>query len=324
MEGSNAVFDASSTADEVLSGVDLRGRTAIVTGASGGIGLETARALASRGAHVVLAARDAAKLEFALEFIRGAHNGASVESLTIDLASLSSVRSFSDDLLARHATIHMLINNAGVMCTPFGHTADGYELQLGTNHLGHFLLTNLLMPALTVAESARVVNLTSAGHSMGNVDFDDPNFEHREYDGWAAYGQSKTANILCAVSVDEKFAKHGVRAFAVHPGGIQTDLGRYMTKDDIAALMARIRHAGEASGGAGFRWKTIPQGAATSVWAATSPFLDGVGGRYCEDCALGSPAAQVGVGGYQAYAVDPHAAARLWTLSEQLVGLASA
>jgi NAD(P)-dependent dehydrogenase (short-subunit alcohol dehydrogenase family) len=270
---------------------------------------------------VVLAARDPAKLEAALEFIRGSHRGVAVQAMSLDLSSLSSVRSFAAEFLSDHSTLHLLINNAGVMCTPFGHTADGFETQFGTNHLGHFLLTNLLVPALVNAKMARVVNLSSAGHSMGNIDFDDPNFEHRAYDGWVAYGQSKTANILCAVSLDGRLRDRGVRAYAVHPGGIHTDLGRYMTGDDIARLTARIKESDEGSGSGGFHWKTIPQGAATTVWAATSPTLRDVGGCYCEDCSVGVPASPERAGsGYRPYALDLEAAERLWLLSERLVG----
>jgi NAD(P)-dependent dehydrogenase (short-subunit alcohol dehydrogenase family) len=235
---------------------------------------------------------------------------------------LASVRSFAAKVLDEHVVLNVLINNAGVMCTPFGRTADGFETQFGTNHLGHFVLTNLLVPALVGAGSARVVNLTSAGHGMGNVDFDDPNFERRPYDGWVAYGQSKTANILCALALDRRLCDHGVRAYAVHPGGIHTELGRYMTRADIDRLTARMKESDEGSGGGGFLWKTIPQGAATTVWAATSPSLSGVGGCYCEDCSIGLPASpDRGVGGgYQPYALDPDAAERLWLLSERLVG----
>lgn len=321
MENKGVEYGSTRTADEVLQRVDLHATTAIVTGASGGIGLETARALAARGATVVLAARDTAKLEVALEFIRGSHRGARVEAMKLDLASLASVRSFAADFLSGRSRLDLLINNAGVMCTPFGRTADGFETQFGTNHLGHFLLANLLQPALVATESARIINLTSAGHRFSDVDFDDPNFEQRPYDPWIAYGQSKTANMLCALSLDTRLSDHGVNAFSVHPGGIRTDLGRYMTSDDIAVMMARMKESGEGSGRAPFQWKTIPQGAATSVWAATAPSLIGRGGSYCEDCAVGLPAPADGGGsGYQPYALDPASAERLWVLSEHLVG----
>ena len=329
-DSDKAAFNASSTADEVLEGIDLTGMTAVVTGASGGLGLETARAFAARGAHVVLAARDSSKLTLAVAGIRAEHPNANVETLEVDLASLASVRAFAERLLVAHDRVHILVNNAGVMCTPFGHTADGFELQFGTNHLGHFLLTNLIAPALLAAGSARVVNVSSAGHAMGTVDFDDPNFEHRAYDGWASYGQSKTANMLFAVELDRRLRNRGVSAFSVHPGGIQTDLARYMTSDDIGALMARIQASdaaakadndgGGTGGGGGFAWKTVPAGAATSCWAATSSDLEGLGGNYCEDCHVAPPASDGRGAGYQDYAVDPDAAVRLWALSERLVG----
>ena len=313
-------FDATSTADEVLADIDLSGRTVLVTGASGGIGLEAARAMAARGATVVLAARDQSKLDTALATIRGQQPDARVEALILDLASLASVRAAAAEFLADHDTLDILLNNAGVMCTPFGHTADGFETQFGTNHLGHFLLTNLLLPAVLASGNARIVNLSSSGHSMGTLDFDDPNFERRPYDGWVSYGQSKTANILFSVALDERLAASGVRSFAVHPGGIRTDLGRYMSREDRAQLGQRIAERQPSGDAASFQWKTIPQGAATSVWAATSPDLAGIGGRYCEDCQL-APEASAPTGfGYQPYAVDPDTARRLWALSERLVG----
>ncbi len=310
-------FDATSTADEVLFGIDLSGKTAIVTGASGGIGVESARALAAHGAHVVLAARDRAKLDAALTSIEASNSKASIEGQLLDLASLQSVGAFAAAFLASNDRLDLLLNNAGVMCTPFGHTADGFELQFGTNHLGHFLLTTLLIPALTESGDARVVNVTSAGHRFSDVDFDDPNFEHRDYDPWVSYGQSKTANILFAVALDQRLAAQHVRAFAVHPGGIRTELGRYMAPEDIARMTARIRDA-DTSGG-GFQWKTVPQGAATSVWALTSPTLADVGGRYCEDCQLALPASAGSTTGYQPYAVDAASGERLWQLSERLI-----
>ncbi len=313
-------FGATSTADEVLGDIDLDGRTVVVTGAGGGLGFETARSLAARGAAVVLAARDAAKLAEAAAAITAARPDARIETLPLDLASLSGVRAFADAFAAQHDRLDLLINNAGVMCTPFGRTADGFETQFGTNHLGHFLLTQLLTPALLAAGGARVVNVSSAGHRMGDIDFADPNFEHRDYDGWAAYGQSKTANILHAVGLDKRLGGEGVRAFAVHPGTIQTGLGKYMSRDDRENLRARIAAAAASSAATTTSgWKSVEQGAATSVWAATSPSLDGLGGRYCEDCHLAEPASGDGGRGYQAYAVDPVAADRLWELSERLV-----
>jgi NAD(P)-dependent dehydrogenase (short-subunit alcohol dehydrogenase family) len=309
----------TTTTDDVLANVDLNGAVVLVTGASGGIGLETARSMASRGADVTLAARNPAKLDAAFEQIVARHPDAHVGTLRLDLASLDSVRAAAAEWLESHEELRFLINNAGVMCTPFGQTADGFETQLGINHLGHFVLTNELMPALISGSPGRVVNLSSAGHAFGSVDFDDPNFERRPYDGWAAYGQSKTANIWFSIELDRRLAERGVRAFAVHPGGIHTDLGRYMTADDLTILMARIKE--QTPSGGEFQWKTIPQGAATSVWAAVSPDLDGHGGLYLEDCQIAEPRSADHPGrGYVEHALDADGARRLWTLSENLVG----
>jgi NAD(P)-dependent dehydrogenase (short-subunit alcohol dehydrogenase family) len=312
-------YGATTTTDEVLEGVDLHGATVLVTGASGGIGLETARALAAHGATVTLAARDAAKLDEAVAGIRAEHPDADVDVLVVDLASLASVRAAAAEWLASHGPLTYLLNNAGVMCTPFGRTADGFETQFGTNHLGHFVLTNELMPALLAAAPGRIVNVSSAGHAFGTVDLDDPNFDRRPYDGWAAYGQSKTANIWFSVELDRRLAARGVRSFAVHPGGIHTGLGRYMTQDDLTVLVERIKE--QAPSGGEFQWKTVPQGAATTVWAAVSPALDGRGGLYLEDCQVSEPFDPAHPGrGHQPYALDPDGARRLWALSEQLVG----
>ena len=310
-------FAFSTTTDEVLEGIDLTGTVAVVTGASGGLGLETSRALAAHGAHVVMAARDADKNLGAVASIVQQHPGADVTPMTLDLASLASVRQFATDVLDRYDQIQLLVNNAGVMCTPFGHTADGFELQFGTNHLGHFLLTNLLVPALIAGAPSRVISVSSAGHAMGNIDFDDPNFAHRPYGGWESYGQSKTANILFARELDRRLASKGVRAYSVHPGGIQTELGRYMTPEDIKWLMDRIA---SSPGGGSFEFKSIPQGAATQVWAATSSSLDGQGGIYLEDCQLAQPMGEGSGRGYTPYAADDAAAERLWTMSEGFVG----
>ena len=310
-------FGFATTTDEVLEGVDLTGQVVVVTGASGGLGLETSRALAAHGAHVVMAARDSGKNAAAVEAITAKHPAADLAPMTLDLASLTGVRAFADEFLNRYDQAQSLINNAGVMCTPFGHTADGFEQQFGTNHLGHFLLTNLLVPALVAGAPARVVSVASAGHQMGNVDFDDPNFERREYNGWESYGQAKTANILFALALDKRLAAKGVRAVSLHPGGIQTELGRYMSPEDIKWLTDRIK---AGPGGATFQMKTVASGAATQVWAATSPDLDGVGGIYLEDCGIAHPMGEGSGRGYAPYAVDADAAERLWAMSERMVG----
>ncbi|HZR83386.1 MAG TPA: SDR family NAD(P)-dependent oxidoreductase [Candidatus Binatia bacterium] len=301
---------AATTTDDVLRGVDLCGRLAVVTGASGGLGLETARALAAAGAAVVLAARDREKTAAALRALAdGGIPAARLATAELDLASLASVRRCAAAILAAHPRIDLLVNNAGVMATPFGRTADGFEMQLGTNHLGHFLLTCLLAPALVAGAPARVVNLTSQGHVMSDVDWDDPMFERRPYDKWIAYGQSKTANILFTVELERRLGARGVHAYAVHPGMILTDLGRHLTHEDYAALAEMAK---SAPGGGLPPFKSIPAGAATTVWAATARELEGQGGSYLADCAVSDEHAP--------WVTDAEAARRLWELSQRLVG----
>ena len=227
----------------------------------------------------------------------------------LDLTSLASVRGFATWFAMTHSRLHLLINNAGVMYTPLERTAEGFEMQFGTNHVGHFLLTCLLVPQLLADPPSRVVNLSSGGHMGSDIVWDDPNFERREYDKFAAYGQSKTANILFSVELDRRLADRGVHAYAVHPGMISTELGRYMTPDDFTALMERAKSS--PSGGMPPR-KTVEQGAATSVWAATAPELDDRGGTYLADCEV--------TDAHAPWARDPESAARLWTLTEDLVG----
>jgi NAD(P)-dependent dehydrogenase (short-subunit alcohol dehydrogenase family) len=298
-----------TTTDEVIEGVDLGGKHAIVTGASTGIGVETARALAAAGANVVLAARNKERTEEAAATIRERVPGARVEVGVLDLTSLELVRAFTAWYLDTHDELNLLVNNAGVMYTPLERTAEGFEMQFGTNHVGHFLLTCLLVPALLAGAPSRVVNLSSGGHVGSDIVWDDPNFERREYDKFAAYGQSKTANILFSVELDRRLGDRGVHAYAVHPGMISTELGRYMTRDDMTALMERAKRG--PSGGMPPR-KTLEQGAATSVWAATAPGLEDQGGTYLADCRVTDEHAP--------WARDPESAARLWTLSENLVG----
>jgi NAD(P)-dependent dehydrogenase (short-subunit alcohol dehydrogenase family) len=298
-----------TTTDEVLAGVDLHEKQAIVTGASTGLGLETARALAAAGAHVVLAGRDRARLEVAGDTIRARVADAELEIGELDLTSLDRVRAFASWYGTTHPSLHLLVNNAGVMYTPFERTADGFEMQFGTNHVGHFLLTCLLVPQLLADPPSRVINLSSGGHRGSDIVWDDPNYERREYDKFSAYGQSKTANILFAVELERRLGDRGVHAYAVHPGMISTELGRYMTKDDFTALMERAK-AGP-SGGMPPR-KTVEQGAATTVWAATAPELDTHGGTYLADCEISED--------HASWALDPASASRLWTLSEDLVG----
>lgn len=307
-------FGSESTTDEVLEGIDLSARWVLITGASAGLGQETARAVAAHGANVVLGVRDLTKGERAAVDIRtaAANTGATVELREVDLASLASVRAFTDGVAADHDRLDVIIANAGVMATPEGRTADGFETQFGTNHLGHFLLVNRLRPLLA-GGSARIVNLSSAGHRFSDVVLDDINFEQTPYDPWLAYGRSKTANILFAVELDRRGRGAGQRACAVHPGTIITELGRNLTEETFAALPAARAEQQTI-------WKSIPAGAATSVWTGFVADADAIGGRYCQDCrvatATDDPGTRTGV---FAYALDPDTAKALWARSEELV-----
>ncbi len=312
-------FGATSTTDEVLEGVNLSGKRILVTGVSAGLGVETARALAAHGATVVGAARDLGKAKGATDQVRAdAANGGSLELIQLDLASLASVRACADGLNAAAKPFDAVICNAGVMATPQGKTADGFETQFGTNHLGHFVLVNRI--AALLKSGSRLVNLSSAGHRFSDVDLEDPNFEHTPYTEFGAYGRSKTANILFAVEFDRRHRAKGVRATAVHPGGIQTELGRYMTDAVRDALIANI-NASQPAGAGQFAWKTIPQGAATTVWAGFKAAADEVGGKYCEDCHVAEVIDGAEIrGGVRPYALDPEHAKALWAKSEAMVG----
>jgi len=307
-------FDATSTTDEVIEGISLAGKLAVVTGASSGLGVETSRVLAGAGATVLMIARDEEKLTAAADGLRQAQPAAQLYTQCLDLADLDSVRSAAAKILADHPQIHLLVNNAGVMACPLMRTAQGFEMQFGTNHVGHFLLTCLLAPALLAGAPGRVVNLSSAGHKFAPFNFDDPNYKEREYDKWPAYGESKTANVLFTVGLDQRLRDRGVRAFAVHPGVIMTELSRHMVEADFESLSAKTPTGEELV------FKTVEQGSATSVWAATSPDLDGKGGIYLENCQIALPAVQGSNSGVESYATDAAAAERLWTLSEDLVG----
>lgn len=310
-------FGATTTTDEVLAGVDLSGKRVLVTGASAGLGVETCRALAAHGAQVVGAARDLKKAEAATQVVRDqAANGGSLELVQLDLADLKSVRACADALLADGRKFDIVIANAGVMACPQGKTADGFETQFGTNHLGHFVLVNRI--ASLIKDGGRFVSLSSAGHRFADVDLDDPNFERTPYTEFGAYGRSKTANALFAVGFDARHRARGVRGVAVHPGGIQTELGRHMTPELMQQMMSSITAANAAAGKPAFEFKTIPQGAATSVWAATAPG-DLVGGTYCEDCHV-AELQEEGRGGVRGYAIDPARADALWAKSEAMVG----
>ena len=313
MNAARSGFGHDTTASEVVEGLDLTGKTALVTGASGGLGAETARALASAGAAVVIAARNVPKAEGVAREIE-ASTGSSVSVMDLELDSLAKARDFAERFLDGHDTLQILVNNAGVMACPFERTADGFELQFGTNHLGHFLMTCLIAPALVRGAPARIVSVSSRGHRLSPVVFDDVNYESRPYEKWAAYGQSKTANVLFAVELDRRLGPRGVRAYALHPGGIQTELGRHITEED------RERFRRQQSVGA-IQFKTVEAGAATSVYAATAPELEGRGGVYLEDCGVAEVNDDEGfLNGVRSYALDPENAARLWAVSEELVG----
>jgi NAD(P)-dependent dehydrogenase (short-subunit alcohol dehydrogenase family) len=318
-------FDATSTTDEVLEGTDLGKMRVLVTGVSAGLGVETARALARRGARVVGAARDVAKAERATAQVRAdaAGGGGSLELVELDLASLASVRVCADALKARDEPFDLVIANAGVMATPFGHTADGFETQFGTNHLGHFVFVNRI--AALMRPGARLVSLSSSGHRFSDVDLDDPNFERTPYEPFLGYGRSKTANILFAVEFDRRHRSRGVRAAAVHPGGILTELGRHLDPNLLPAMVDQMNRDLAAEGKPPFQFKTIPQGAATSVWAGVVAAADEVGGRYCENCQVGvivpdDRKISADSEGVRGYALDPERAKALWTKSEQMVG----
>jgi len=315
----NTTFGATSTTDQVLEGVDLSGKRVLVTGVSAGLGVETARVLAAHGAEVIGAARDLAKAHKATEPVRAeAANGGSLQLIQLDLASLDSVRRCADGILAGGKPFDLIIANAGVMACPRGSTADGFETQFGTNHLGHFVFANRIASLLKLR--GRLVNLSSAGHRFADVDLDDPNFEHAPYDEWVAYGRSKTANVLFAVEFDRRHKARGVRATAVHPGAIQTELSRHMTDAVREAMIAKI-NANLPSTAPPFSYKSVPQGAATSVWAGCVADAEAVGGRYCEDCHVADISTTPGLrGGVQPYALDPARAQALWKKSEQLVG----
>ncbi len=310
-------FDMKSTTDQVLDGIDLRGKLALVTGASSGLGVETARSLAAKGAHVVMAARDVAKIEQQAAAIRAKHPSAQLEVMELHLDVPAKVRAFAKAFLAKHRALNLLINNAGVMACPLLRTAEGWEMQFATNHLGHFLLANSLLPALTAGAPSRVVSVSSAGHQFSPVVFDDIQFEKRAYDKWASYGQAKTANVLFAVEFDRRFAGRGVRAFANHPGGIMTELGRHLTPEDIKFIQER---AATRTSGGGMTWKTPEQGAATQVWAATAPELAGKGGLYLEDVQISGTTPPAGSTGCAPHALDADAAKKLWAVSEHLLG----
>src|SRR6202521_2557540 len=320
-----SVFGTTSTTEEFLAGIDLQGKRILVTGVSAGLGVETARSLAAHGAQVVGAARDLKKAEAATALVRkgSAAKGGSFELVELDLASLKSVRDCSDHLWERGEPCDVVIANAGVMATPFGRTADGFETQFGTNHLGHFVLVNRITSL--IRGGGRLINLSSAGHRFSNVDLEDPNFERTPYEPFVAYGRSKTANILFALAFDKRHRDRGVRAAAVHPGGIQTELDRHLDPSVVRKTIENTNQQLAAEGKAPFQLKTIPQGAATSVWTAVVAPADEIGGHYCENSHVGKvvpddvPITAISEG-VRAYALDPTNAEALWKKSEEMVG----
>ena len=302
---------ARSSCDDVLEGVDMTGRSVLVTGGSGGLGAESARALAGAGATVVLAGRDLAKTRGVAEQILDARPGAEVEVLPLSLDSLASVRACADAYLARYEGLDVLLENAAVMACPLRRSAEGYDLQFATNHLGHFLLAELLLPALRQAAPSRVVVVGSGAHWFAPVQFDDIRFERSDYHPWVAYGQAKSANALFALEFERRHGRDGVHAYSLHPGAIHTELGRHLTQDTNVPVPDD-------------RMKTLTQGASTQVYLASAPEreLEGFGGRYFEDCAPAEPREErvdAMALGCAPWARDPELAAQLWELSERAV-----
>jgi len=308
-------FGFESTTDEVLEGVDLSGKRILVTGVSAGLGVESARALVAHGATVVGTARDLDKARRALAAVMQT-SASKVELVEVDLASLKSVRAGASELLSRGKPFDVIIANAGVMACPQGKTGDGFETQFGTNHLGHFVFVNRLGPLLK--SGSRIATVSSAGHQISDVNIDDPNFERTEYQPFTAYGRSKTANILYAVALDDRLKGRGIRATSLHPGVIQTELSRHITPELRAQIQTRIA---ASKGAATFRYKTVPEGAATQVWATVVAPAEAVGGRYCEDCHVcevnDDPSSRAGV---RSYALNLAHANDLWRKSEEMVG----
>jgi len=293
----------SKTTAEVLDGVDLTGRTVVITGASSGLGLQTALAMQSAGAEIIAAVRDLDKTRAVID----------CETVQLDLTDLRSARAAAATIADRHERIDVLINNAGVMAPPLSRTAQGYEIQLGTNHLGHFVFTTEMAERFGLfVPGTRIVNLSSRGHLYGGIRWEDPNYDDDSaYHKWRAYGQSKTANVLFTVEAERRWGPRGVHSFAVHPGVVVTELARHMTADDYGGRLANLDVT------------DVEHGAATSVWAATSPELDGIGGLYLEDCAIAEPMREGIEGGYAPFAVDPEQAARLWEWSQRQADLHS-
>lgn len=314
-------FGSASTAQEVLAGIDLAGKRILITGVSAGLGAETARALVSRGAHVVGTVRDVAAGGPALEVVRAAAAAGQggLDLVPLDLAALSTVRACADLLLTDGRPFDVVIANAGVMACPEGRTQDGFETQFGTNHIGHFVLINRIAPLM--GAGARLIVLSSASHRAADVDLDDPHFDAAPYDPLVAYARSKTANILFAVAFDRRHRDRGVRATAVHPGSVDTDLNRHMGEARNGELVGLLNDRLAAAGQAPLIYKSVEQGAATSVWAAAVAAPEAIGGRYCQDCAVATVTPpDIIRDGVRSYAMDPDRADALWARSEAMAG----
>ena len=316
------IYGAETTTDEVLEGISLQGRHFMVTGASSGLGEETVRALSSAGAKVTMVARNSDKLDAAADRIRTSVPTTDLQTGLVDLADLSSIRSYAEEYLQEAAPIDVLINNAGVMACPFMTTKDGFEMQFGTNHLGHFLLTNLLMPAIRSGQNPRIINLSSAGHTHSDVSLDDPNFETSEYNAWESYGRSKSANIHFTREIVRRYGDV-IRCFAVHPGVILTELGRHLTPELMEEMVERVKarssSSAEAKETGGLPFKSMEAGAATQVWAATTDDLEENNGAYLGDCKVGVEGGNPSENGYLPYIYNEDTAKALWSLSEQMV-----
>lgn len=310
-----SAFDATTRAYDVVEGLDLGGKRALITGGAGGIGLEIVRALAKAGADIVIADVDRTQLAKAKDLTAAEFPKAKIETHHMDLAALSSVRTFARNFNAAGGVLDILINNAGVMAVPLGRTVDGHERHLGINHLGHFALTLDLVPALRAGGGARVICVSSIGHRRSDIIYDDPDYRTRKYDRWEAYGQSKTACSLFAVALTERFADDGIFANAVNPGGSMTGLQRYLSRDELL----KLRWIDE-DGAVNPRWRSPAQCAATTTWLATSPDLEKIGGRYFEECAEAEPfRPDLVMAGVHDYALSPENASRMWDLSEKLI-----
>ena len=311
-----------TTAEEIVSELDLRGKVIVITGGSSGIGFETTRVLSNAGASVIVGARDLQKAKDALSKFKN------IVAIHLDLADPNSVDQFSQDFLGQNLALNILINNPGIMATPLMRDSRGYEMQFATNHLGHFQLTARLWKALKSAQNSRIVTLSSSGHRFARVDLDDPNFTKRPYDKWTAYGQSKSANSLFSVELDRKGTEHGIRAFAVHPGGIVTNLLRHMSDAEVKNFgVYRENGVIKMTPASGNGIKSIEQGAATTVWCAVSSQLHGKGGVYCADCDIAELVADDSEddselsSGVRRWAIDKPTAKALWDLSERLTDL---